>query len=57
MFQSNMSGDTFSIVAPENRLRTRNKSNILRAFPLVRNVPLREAANILEHAFGAFIER
>ena len=34
-----------------------NKKNILRTFPLVRNFPLKVAANFLEHSFGAFIEK
>ena len=29
---------------------------ILRTFPVVRNFPLKVAANFLEHSFGAFIE-
>ena len=53
--QSNLSGDTFSIEAPQSLLRT--EKNILRTFPLVRNFPLKVAANFLEHSFGAFIEK
>ena len=51
--QSNLSGDTFSIDAPQKS--SKNKKNILRTFPLVRNFPLKVAANLLEHSFGAFI--
>ena len=34
-----------------------NKKNILRTFPLVRDVLFRVAANFLEHSFGAFVEK
>ena len=36
---------------------SKNKKNILRTFPLVRNFPLKVAANFLEHSFGAFIKK
>ena len=57
-FQRNLSGDAFSIEAPQ--ISSKNKKNILRTFPLVRNFPLnliKGAANFLEHSFGAFIEK
>ena len=53
--QRNLSGDTFSIRgAPKS---SKNKKNILRTFPLVRNFLFKLAANFLEHSFGAFIEK
>ena len=45
--QSNLSGDTFSLEAPQNLLRT--KRSILRRSPLVRNSPLKVATNFLEN--------
>ena len=36
---------------------SKNKKNILRTCPLVRNFPLIVAASFLEHSFGAFIEQ
>ena len=53
--QSTLSGDTFSLEAPQNLLRI--KTNILRTFPLERNFPLEVATNFLKHSFGAFIEK
>ena len=53
--QSNLSGGTFSIEAPQNLLRTIR--NILRTFRLVRNFPVKVAANFLEHSFGALLEK
>ena len=36
---------------------SKNIKNILGTFPLVRNSPLKAAANFLEHSFAAFIEK
>ena len=36
---------------------SKNKKNTLRTFPLVRNFPLKVAANFLELSSGAFIEK
>ena len=36
---------------------SKNKKNVLRTFPLVRNFPLKVAANFLEHSFATFIDK
>ena len=52
LHHSNLSGDdTFSIEAPQI---FQEQKNILRTFPLVRNYPLKVAANFLEHSFEPF---
>ena len=54
ILQSELSGETLSPEAHQNLLR---KNNFLRTSPLVRDFPFKVAANILEHSFGAFIEK
>ena len=38
-------------------IRIAKQKNILRTFPLVRDFRYKVAANVLEHSFGAFIEK
>ena len=47
--QSKLSGDTFSIEAPQNLLRTKYSKNISSG----KGFPFKVAANFLEHSFCA----